>query len=96
MEWKCGENTTIGQGKFLEWSEFNLPETISIPHININEGPSSPKATFTDVKARQVSEAKSSHNANQPEADDNSNSDVEKETSQGSKLFPCPENVGLC
>ena len=48
------------------------------------------------MKARKISEVKSSHNANQPEADDNSNSDVEKETSQGSKLFPCPENAGLC
>ena len=69
---------------------------ISIPHININEGPSSPKATFTDVKARNVSQVKSSHNANQPEPDNNSNSDVEKETSQGYKLVPFPENAGLC
>ena len=34
----------IGQGKFLKWSESNPPETISIPHININKGPSSPKS----------------------------------------------------
>ncbi len=51
---------------FVKWSEFNLPETISIPCINIYEGPSSPKATFTDVKARKVSKVKPSHNANQP------------------------------
>ncbi len=70
-----------------EWNE-----SVAIPHININEGPSSPKDTFTDVKATKVSEAKPSHNTNQPEADDNSNLDVEEETSQGSKLFPCPEN----
>ena len=39
-----------------------------------------------------MSTAKSSSNTNQLEVDDSSNSDVEEETSQGSKLFPCPEN----
>ena len=86
---KVWREYNIGQGKFIEWSEFNLPETIDIPHINIDEGPTLPKATFTDVKARKMPAAKSSHNANQP--DDSSNSDVEEET-QAYKLFPCPEN----
>ena len=75
---KVWREYNIDQGKFIEWSEFNLPETIDIPHINIDEGPTLPKATFTDVKARKMSAAKSSHNANQP--DDSSNSDVEEET----------------
>jgi hypothetical protein len=89
---KVWREYNFGQGKFREWSEFNLPETISIPHININEGPTSPKATFTDVKARKIPPAKPSHSANQPEVDGSSNSDVEEEISQGSPLFPCPEN----
>ena len=89
---KVWREYNIGQGKFREWSEFNLPETISIPHININEGPTSPKATFTDVRARKIPPAKPSHSANQPEVDGSSNSDVEEETSQVSQLFPCPEN----
>ena len=89
---KVWREYNIGQGKFLKWSEFNLPETISIPHINIIEGLTSPNATFTDVKARKMSTAKPSNNTNQLEVDDSSNSDVEEETSQGSKLFPCPEN----
>ena len=74
---KVWREYNIGQGKFMEWSEFNLPESIDIPHINIDEGPTLPKAMFTDVKARKMPAAKSSHNANQP--DDCSNSDVEKE-----------------
>ncbi len=41
---KVRREYNIGQRKFLEWSEFNPPETISIPHININKGPSSPKS----------------------------------------------------
>ena len=47
---KVWREYNIGQRKFIEWSEFNLPEAIEIPHINIDEGPTLPKATFTDVK----------------------------------------------
>ena len=30
---KVWREYNIGQGKFIEWREFNLPETIEIPHI---------------------------------------------------------------
>ena len=52
---KVRQEYNIGQEKFLEWSKFNLPETISITHINISEGRTSPKATFTYVKPRKMS-----------------------------------------
>ena len=58
---KVWREYNIGQGKFIEWSEFNLPEAIDIPHINIDEGPTLPKATFTDVNARKMPAARSSH-----------------------------------
>ena len=43
----------IGKARFIKWSEFNLPREISTSQImKVTEDNTSPKATFTKVKAR--------------------------------------------
>ena len=43
----------IGEVRFIKWSEFNLPRKISTPqNMKVTEDNTSPKTTFTKMKAR--------------------------------------------
>ena len=72
----------IGKARFIKCSEFNLPRKISTSQImKVTEDNTSPKATFTKMKARG------------PAAEHlNRKSRVEKANSspQETKLFQCP------
>ena len=81
----------IGEGKFIKWTEFNLPRKISTPQIKVTEDATSPKAKFTEVKARKRPAAEHLSSASQSEKADNSSSDNE-ETAQETKLFQCPDD----
>ena len=81
----------IGEGKFIKWSEFNLPRKIFTPRIKVIEDATSRKATFTEVKARKRPAAEHLSSGSQAEKADNSSSDNE-ETAQETKLFQCPDD----
>ena len=72
----------IGEARFIKCNEFNLPRKISTSHImKVTEDNTSPKATFTKMKARG------------PAAEHlNRKSEAEKANSspQETKLIQCP------
>ena len=43
----------VGPGKFLPWSQFNLPESYSVPVLNILKEASIPNAQFTAITSRR-------------------------------------------
>ena len=43
----------VGPGKFLPWSQFDLPEKYSVPMLTMLKEARDPKATFTAITARR-------------------------------------------
>ena len=76
----------IGKARFIKWSEFNLPREISTSQImKGTEDNTSPKATFTKVKAREPA-AEHLNRKSRAEKAKSSSFDNE-ETVQETKLF---------
>ena len=83
----------VGPGKFLPWSQFNLPESYSVPMLNTLKEANIPKAQFTAVTSRRKS-SQTQHEDVQlalgmAEAQSYEQSDEDKECHD--KLFSCPE-----
>ena len=82
----------VGPGKFLPWSQFNLPESYSVPALNILKEASIPKAQFTAITSRrklsQTQQEDDQLGLAMAEASDEQ-SDEDKECHD--KLFSCSE-----
>ena len=82
----------ISEARFIKWSEFNLPRKISTSQImKVTEDNTSPKATFTKMKARGPAADHSNRKGRAEKA--NSSSFDNEETPQETKLFQCPNYV---
>ena len=72
----------IGEARFIKCSEFDLPRKISTSQImKVTEGNTSPKATFTKMKAR----GPAAEHLNRKSRAEKANS-----SPQETKLFQCP------
>ena len=72
----------IGEATFIKCDEFNLPRKISTSQImKVTEGNTSPKATFTKMKAR----GPAAEHLNRKSRAEKANS-----SPQETKLFQCP------
>ena len=80
----------IGEARFINRSEFNLPKKISTSQImKGTEDSTSPKATFTKVKARGPA-AEHLNRKSRAEKADSSSFDNEETAHQETKLIQCP------
>ena len=82
----------VGPGKFLPWSQFDFPDTCSVPMLTILKEARDPKATFTAITARrkspQTQQGEEQLASGVGEAsDEQSEDDMECHC----KLFACPE-----
>ena len=72
----------IGEARFIKCDEFNLPRKISTSQImKVTEGNTSPKATFTKMKARGPAAEHLSRKSRAEKANS---------SPQETKLFQCP------
>ena len=82
----------VGPGKFLPWSQFNLPETYSLPELNTLKEANIPKAQFTAITSRRKSSLTQQGEKQMTVSlaeDSDEQSDDDKQSHD--KLFSCPE-----
>ena len=82
----------VGPGKFLPWSQFTLPESYSVPVLNILKEAKIPKAQFITIKPRRKVTCTQREDVQLRSGMTEASNELSDEDQEcHDKLFSCPE-----